>query len=91
MHLENFEFDKALELVWNRIRKADKLINEREVWKLEGNEKKEVLVGLVGEIRQIGVDLQPFLPETAEKIIKQFKGPKIVRGENLFERLKPSV
>ena len=89
--LKSFEFNNALNLIWDRIRKADKLINEKEVWKLEGEEKKDVLVKLVGEIRQIGVDLKPFLPESAEKIIKQFAGPKIVRGENLFERLKPGV
>ena len=83
-----YDFKRALNWVWSRIRKADKTINEREVWKLEGDEKKKVLIGLVGEIRQIGIDLQPFLPETAEKIIKQFKGPKIVRGKNLFERLR---
>ncbi|MBU1200673.1 methionine--tRNA ligase [Patescibacteria group bacterium] len=85
--LEGFEFDKALGLIWDEIRKADKLINEKEVWKLEGEKKKEVLTTLINQIRQIGVDLQPFLPETAKIIIKQFAGPKIVRGKNLFERL----
>jgi len=85
--LERFGFDKALELIWDKIREADKLINEKEVWKLEGEEKRKILTDLVNTIRQIGVDLQPFLPETAKKIIKQFTGPKIVRGKNLFERL----
>lgn len=85
--LEGFEFDKALGLIWSKIRKADKLINEKEVWKLKGEEKKKVLTGLVNGIKQIGVDLEPFLPETAEKIRLQFAGPKIVRGKNLFERL----
>ena len=89
--LEGFEFDKSLELVWDRVRKADKLINEKEVWKLDGEEKKEVLIGLVNEIRQIGVDLKPFVPETAEKILRQFKEGKVVRSTNLFERLKPAV
>jgi methionyl-tRNA synthetase len=85
--LEGFEFDKALGAIWDKIREADKLINEKEVWKLKGKEKENVLTELVGVIRQIGVDLQPFLPETAKKIMKQFAGSKIVRGKNLFERL----
>ena len=85
--LARFEFDKALGVVWGKIREADKLINEKEVWKLKGEEKKKILRELVGIIRQIGVDLKPFLPETAEKIMKQFGGKKIVRGKNLFERL----
>lgn len=87
LKLEGFEFDKALGLIWDKIREANKLINEKEVWKLEGEEKNKVLTRLVEVIRQIGVDLQPFLPETAEKIIDQFGDKKIIRGKNLFERL----
>ena len=84
---EDYRFDRALELIWNRIREADKLINEKEVWKLKGEDKKEALLNLISRIRQIGVDLQPFLPETAEKISSQFEEGKITRGKNLFERL----
>ncbi len=85
--IDRFEFDKALGLIWDKIREADKLINEKEVWKLEGKEKTKVLTELVNTIRQIGVDLQPFLPETGKKILEQFTEQKIVRGENLFDRL----
>lgn len=35
----------------------------------------------------IASDLKPFLPETAEKIEEQFKGPKIVSKEPLFPRI----
>jgi methionyl-tRNA synthetase len=85
--IERFEFDKALEVIWDKIREADKLINEKEVWKLKGEEKVKMLTDLVNVIVQIGVDLQPFLPETSEIILEQFTTEKIVRGKNLFERL----
>ena len=85
--LERFEFDKAIELIWDKIREVDKLINEKEVWKLEGKQKEEILVTLIGRIRQIAVDLQSFLPETAAEISGRFGGEKIVKGEALFPRL----
>jgi methionyl-tRNA synthetase len=43
---------------------------------------------LVREIRQISFNLQPFLPKTAEKIEKQFEGPKIKSEKPLFPRIK---
>lgn len=87
LELDNFQFDKALKLIWENIKACDTLINQREVWKLNAAEKKEVLTDLVKRIRQIGVDLQPFMPETAEKIMAIFGKKEITRGENLFNRL----
>jgi methionyl-tRNA synthetase len=85
--LDNYRFDEAMNIINEKIRVADALVNQREVWKLEGDEKTAVLTDLVKMIRQIGCDLQPFLPQTAEKITDQFGKEKIVRKENLFQRL----
>jgi len=86
--LSGYRFDEAMALIWEDIKKADGLINQRQVWKLEGEEKKTVLVELVKIVRQIGTDLTPFMPETAEKIMGQFGGEEIRRAENLFQRLQ---
>ena len=75
-------------MVWNEIKKADIIINEKEAWKLKGKEKEKVVTELVAKIRQIAVDLKPFLPETAEKIEKQFKDPQIKSEKALFPRLR---
>ncbi len=80
-------FDKALNLIWGKIKEADVLINEREVWKLKNKEREEILAKLIGQVLQIAADLKPFLPETAKKIEKQFQGPKIKRAKVLFPRL----
>ncbi|MEK7064758.1 MAG: methionine--tRNA ligase, partial [Patescibacteria group bacterium] len=82
-----FQFDQALGFIWRQVKDADTLINEKEVWKQTGEEKKEVLTDLVNRLRQIGADLQPFLPETAKKVLAMFAEGKIKRGENLFNRL----
>lgn len=86
-YIESYELNLALEDIWGRIRKADKYINERQVWTLGGQELEEALNKLVSDIRQIAVDLKPFLPETAEKIGRQYDGKRIKKAEGLFPRL----
>ena len=85
--LEGYKFDEAMALIWEEIRKADALINQRQVWKLEGEEKIASLTELVKMIRQIGTDLVPFMPATAEKILNQYGVEEIKKAENLFQRL----
>ncbi len=85
--LEGYKFDEAMALIWEEIRKADALINQRQVWKLEGEEKIASLTELVKMIRQIGTDLVPFMPKTAEKILEQYNVGEIRKAENLFQRL----
>ncbi len=87
LEINLYRFTKALALIWNEIKKVDVLINEKEVWNLKGNEKQKILTDLVNRVRQIAVDLKPFLPETADKIEKQFKGPKIKSQKPLFPRI----
>lgn len=84
----SFDFDKAVERIWERIRETDLLINQREVWKMEGEEKKAILMEMVKSIRQIGADLQTIMPQTAEKILSMFNVGEIKKGEPLFLRLE---
>lgn len=86
--INRFEFDKAMGIIWKKIRECDALINEKEVWKLTGDEKKHILIDLVSRIRQIGADLIPFMPETAEKILSQYNTGAVVKVEPLFLRLQ---
>jgi len=86
--LKEYKFDIALKTIWEEVGETDQFINEEEPWSLKGDELKKVLVHLVDHIRSIAFNLKPFLPETAEKIEEQFKGPKIKSGSPLFPRLK---
>jgi len=85
---EEYRFSEAMWLIWDEIRRADELINQKEVWKLSGDEKVKVLKELIEIIQGVGVDLQPFIPETSEKILAIFGKEKITRGENLFNRIR---
>ncbi|HVZ58772.1 MAG TPA: methionine--tRNA ligase [Patescibacteria group bacterium] len=85
--LESFEFNRALEAIWLIVKEADQYINEKEPWKLsEKEEISNILHTSIDLIKTIGVNLQPFLPETAEKILTQFSG-EITSNTPLFPRI----
>ncbi|MEK7119504.1 MAG: methionine--tRNA ligase, partial [Patescibacteria group bacterium] len=86
--LEEYRFNDALAAVWEKIKAADKYIDENEPWKLTGDALNNVLKQAINRILEIATLLQPFLPYTAEKILKQFKGPTISSQPPLFPRLQ---
>lgn len=85
--IEKYKLNEALSLIWDKIKETDLLINEKEVWNLEGNEKKAVVSVLANKIREIATDLSPFLPKTSEKILNQYNKDKIKPAKPLFQRL----
>lgn len=87
--IDNLQFDLALEQIWDNLARENRRINEEKPWELTGKELNEFLKPAITNLRQIGFDLQPFMPMTAQKILTQFKGPKIKSAEALFPRIKP--
>jgi len=87
VYLASFKFNEALNHIWGEITEADKKVNEEKPWELSGKNLEKVLVELVKRIQHIAFNLQPFLPETAEKILKQFSG-QIKSQAPLFPRLR---
>lgn len=81
-----FKFNEAIAVIWALITDADKKINQEKPWELSGEELKKVLLNYAKRIQAIGFNLQPFLPETAEKILKQFSG-QIKSQPPLFPRI----
>lgn len=86
-NLDVFHFDLALEFLWQKIKELDGEIDKAEPWKLEEKELKEFLNKVVPKVRNLAFNLQPFIPETAEKILNQFSG-KILAQPPLFPRIK---
>lgn len=84
--MSEYKFNEAIDVVWKLIAEADKKINEEKPWELEGEKVIEVLHDLVKRIQAIGYNLQPFMPETAGKILKQFSG-EIKSTPSLFPRI----
>ncbi len=86
---EKFEFNVVLQNLWNvRLSVIDKHINDNAPWLLKDESKLKVtLQQEITMLRSLARQIQPFMPETSEKILNIFKGPKIKSGESLFPRL----
>ena len=86
-HLGNYRFNDALAYIWENIKRLDKEIDKSKPWGKSGEELKKILKKLVRNLLKIASSLQPFLPETAEKIEKIFTADNIKAGEPLFPRI----
>ncbi|MFH1894315.1 MAG: methionine--tRNA ligase [Patescibacteria group bacterium] len=97
--LENFRFNEALIAIWELISFCDKYINDEKPWSFDparafGSEAQarrdkekcnEAIGNLLFAISEIADLIKPFLPATAEKILKQIKEGK---SRPLFPRIK---
>lgn len=91
---EEFKFNEALSLIWGKITKLDKFINEEKPWELlkissnhKGRELNALLGHAVDQIVEIAILLSPFMPKTSEKIKNQFTKVEIKSESSLFPRI----
>lgn len=85
---DNFEFNQILQHIWVKISELDKKINIEKPWELNDSDAEKILLYLVTGIIEVGFALQPFLPETAEKILNHFSQEKITAIDPLFPRIQ---
>jgi methionyl-tRNA synthetase len=88
--LDDFKFNEALKAVWDLITFCDKYIEKERPWelvksKVKIQESKVVISNLLLALTEIAKLLEPFLPETSERILKQIKTKK---AEILFPKLR---
>jgi len=69
-YFNNYDLHNALSEVWKFINLANKYVNDKEPWKNEGD-RDVVLYNLLESLRVIAILIEPFIPETSEKINKQ--------------------
>lgn len=81
--LDDFKFNEALISIWQLIGFCDKIIDKERPWEKKTNQK-EIIDSLLLNLKEIARLLQPFLPETSEKILEQLKTQK---SQSLFPRL----
>lgn len=85
--LEEFRFNDALAIVWGKIKTTDQFINDKKPWSLQGETLQKALTVAINTIVEIATLLQPFLPETAQKILDKFSSPSITPQAPLFPRI----
>jgi methionyl-tRNA synthetase len=79
--MEGFRLNEALSVIWETIGFCNKYIGEEKPWE---NKKDEVMGNLVYALKKIAKLLEPFLPETSNKILEQLAGRKSIP---LFPRI----
>jgi methionyl-tRNA synthetase len=87
---EEIKPKEILEEIWKEVDWANKYIEEKKLWELVKNdeqEAKKVLDELFATISDVAENLRPFMPETAEKILKILEAGEMKEGENLFPRI----
>ncbi len=92
--MNEYKFNDALSLVFQKISKLDKYINEEKPWELlkvstnhKGRELSAILGHCVDQIIEIALLLAPFMPNTSEKIQNQFTKEEIKSDAPLFPRI----
>jgi methionyl-tRNA synthetase len=87
--MENYKINEAIDGVWKEISETDKYIQDKKPFSLvktDETEAKEIIGELVIKLWNIAVNLEIFLPETAEKIQKCVKENKMPETP-LFPRI----
>ena len=82
---ENYEFDKVLNEIFAFIDLCNEYVQNKKPWETKDG---KVLFELKESILKIADLLLPFIPESAEKIKKQFSAKEIKKGEILFKKIE---
>ncbi|MEM3405411.1 MAG: methionine--tRNA ligase [Candidatus Pacearchaeota archaeon] len=97
-NIENYELDKALNLIFEFIDVCNEYVQKKKPWETKD---KKILYELADSIKSVSILLWPFIPETSEKISKIFnfeiknlnqineplKINKIKKAEILFKKI----
>lgn len=85
-YLEKLEFNEALSFLQREISVLDNYLQDKKPWESKVD-LEEVFNTLVDGILKIAYNLNPFLPETSEKIEKIYSQPTILGIQPLFPRI----
>ncbi len=88
--ITEFKFHEALAKTWEVVAWANKLVDENKLWELGKTDPKkfaEYAKELIHTIQQISTTLQPFIPETSQKITEHLTQEKITKIDQLFPRI----
>ncbi len=76
-HMQNYEWNRALESIWEFIQYCNKYINDTEPWKAKNKKRLgTILYNSIESLRIISLLTYPFIPESSEKTAEQI-GQKI--------------
>jgi len=84
-------FSASLENIWELIGMANKYIEDKKPWSMFKDNRQEELKGfillLVKVLREVAIQIYPFMPRTSVSITEQLGTDKIKKGKPLFPRI----
>ena len=95
-YMEQLQFNRALDEVWNMVRSLNQYIEEVKPWEIAKTREKDtdaeghlsdVLAHAVGTLLQIADLLLPFLPTTAKAIHASFETGVVVPQGVLYPKI----
>ena len=95
--MDHLEIGKALDKIFDLLRRSNKYIDETTPWALAKHDSKNdrletVIYNLLESIRVSAVELEPFMPETSENILKQLNTSNkatTYQGDNSYATTTP--
>ena len=87
--INNLELGNALNYIWKKVQDDNKFIEDNKPWELKKNDEnkfKDIMKKLIDDLYLISELLDPFMPETSEKIKKALETKKL--DGVLFQRIK---
>ena len=88
--MEKFEFNKAFDLVWEKVQSINREIDEEKPWMLakngETDKLNECMSRLINELLSVNLMLEPFMPNVSERIKAVFENPIVPPETPLFPK-----
>jgi methionyl-tRNA synthetase len=75
--MDRAEATAALDLIWHRVRRLNRYVEERAPWQLEGDELDQTLASLAEGLRVVSVLLHPYMPTTTAKLLDALGQPAL--------------
>jgi methionyl-tRNA synthetase len=87
--LDRADPTRALDLIWHRVRRLNRFVEERAPWELarspgSAGELSEALASLSEGLRVVSVLLHPYMPETTERLLTALGAPEVAFHRALF-------
>jgi methionyl-tRNA synthetase len=85
--LDNFQFNQAVDSLWQEIKNLNKKIDEFAPWSKRIKKRKTFLEKSIEELYFIAIKLQPFLPKTAKILMENLTG-QVKKITPLFPKIQ---
>jgi len=87
--MDRAEPTRALDLIWNRVRRLNRYVEEREPWALArdleaADRLDETLASLAEGVRVVSVLLHPYMPRSTQTLLDALGAPDVAFGRAVF-------